>query len=78
MDAGIFLQTVMLLLLSEGLDSCAQIAWAEYHQTVADVLSLPPDHILASGMAIGYADPDGPMVSMPRANLGDLVTFLSD
>jgi Nitroreductase family len=29
MDAGIFLQSVMLLLRAEGLDSCPQIAWAD-------------------------------------------------
>lgn len=78
MDVGIFLQTVMLLVRSESLDSCAQIAWAEYHQTVADVLAPPHDHVLATGMAIGYADPDEPTVSMPRANPGEVVTFLSD
>jgi nitroreductase len=40
MDAGIFLQSVMLLLRAEGLHSCAQIAWAEYHCTVAEVTFL--------------------------------------
>jgi nitroreductase len=76
MDAGIFLQSVMLLLRAEGLDSCAQIAWAEYHRTVAEVIKPPDSHVLACGMSIGYADPLEPQLSMPRAALSEAVTFL--
>jgi nitroreductase len=53
MDVGIFLQSVMLLLREEGLHSCPQISWAEYHRTVADVLGPPDDHVLTCGMSIG-------------------------
>jgi nitroreductase len=76
MDAGIFLQSVMLLLRAEGLDSCPQIAWAEYHRTVAEVIKPPDGHLLACGMAIGYADPQEPKPPMPRAPLSEVATFL--
>jgi nitroreductase len=76
MDAGIFLQSVMLLLRVEGLDSCPQIAWAEYHRTVAQVIEPPNGHVLACGMSIGYADPQQPQPPMPRAPLPEVVTFL--
>ena len=76
MDAGIFLQSVMLLLRVEGLDSCAQIAWAEYHRTVTEVINPPDGHVLACGMSIGYADPQAPQPPMPRAPLSEIVTFL--
>ena len=76
MDAGIFLQSVMLLLRAEGLDSCAQIAWAEYHHTVAEIIKPPDGHVLACGMSIGYADPNEPQPPMPRASLSEVVTFL--
>ena len=76
MDAGIFLQSVMLLLRAEGLHSCAQIAWAEYHRTVAEVIRPPGRHLLACGMSIGYADPREPQPLMPRAPLSEVVTFL--
>jgi nitroreductase len=76
MDAGMFLQSVMLLLRAEGLDSCAQIAWAEYHRTVSEVIGPPAGHALACGMSIGYADPDEPQPSMPRTALCEAVTFL--
>ena len=75
MDIGIFLQSVMLLCRAEGLDSCPQIAWAEYHQTVAQVIQPPSELVLACGMSIGYADPDVPRVELPRAELSDLVKF---
>jgi nitroreductase len=78
MDAGIFLQSVMLLLRAEGLDSCPQIAWAEYHRTVAEVIKPPEGHVLACGMSIGYADPQEPQPPMPRAPLSEVVTFLDD
>ena len=77
MDAGIFLQSVMLLLRAEGLDSCPQIAWAEYHRTVAEVIKPPEGHVLACGMSIGYADPQEPQPPTPRAPLSELVTFLN-
>jgi nitroreductase len=76
MDAGIFLQSVMLLLRAEGLHSCPQIAWAEYHCTVAEVINPPDSHVLACGMSIGYADPQEPQPPMPRAPLSEVVTFL--
>jgi nitroreductase len=76
MDAGIFLQSVMLLLRAEGLDSCPQIAWAEYHRTVAQVIKPPQGHVLACGMSIGYADPHEPQPPMPRVPLSEVVTFL--
>jgi nitroreductase len=78
MDAGIFLQSVMLLLRAEGLGSCPQIAWAEYHRTVAEVIKPPNGHVLACGMSIGYADPLEPQPPMPRAPLSEVVTFLDN
>lgn len=75
MDAGGFLQTVMLLLRAEGMDSCPQIAWAEYHETVQEVLNPPEDLVLACGMSIGVADPNVPRPAMPRMPLSEAVTF---
>jgi nitroreductase len=74
-DVGIYLQTVMLLLRAEGLHSCAQEAWAEYHRSVAEVIEPPAERMLFCGMAIGFANP---MVAHPRirrAPLSEHVTF---
>jgi nitroreductase len=75
-DAGMYLQTVMLLLRSEGLHSCPQIAWAEYHCSVAEIIDPPPQRILYCGMSIGYIDPESHRPPIPRAPLSETVTFL--
>lgn len=76
-DIGMWLQTVMLLLREEGLDSCAQEAWAVYQQHIREHVTIPADHILFCGMSIGYRDPDAAVNSFPvsRAPLGSVVTF---
>jgi nitroreductase len=60
-DLGMYLQTVMLLLRGEGLDSCAQACWARYPVTIGQAIELPPERMLFCGMAIGYRDPDHPV-----------------
>lgn len=60
-DLGMYLQTVMLLLRAEGLDSCPQECWAIYPATVGSVLQLPPERMLFCGMAIGHRDPEHPV-----------------
>ncbi|MFI9251238.1 nitroreductase family protein [Streptomyces sp. NPDC053069] len=55
-DVGMYLQTVMLLLRSEGLHSCPQMAWSVYRETVAEILSPPDELIFFCGMSIGFED----------------------
>jgi len=55
-DVGMYMQTVMLLAVERGLDTCAQEFWARLPKTVGDFLKLPDDHMLFSGMALGYRD----------------------
>lgn len=75
-DVGMYLQTVMLLLRAEGLHSCAQMAWAKYHATVAQVLSPPDDALLFCGMSIGFEDAAVDDTRTGRAPLGETVTFV--
>ncbi len=76
-DLGMFLQTVMLLLRAEGLDSCAQEAWSVYPVTVGEFLGLPPERMLFCGMAIGYRNPEHPVNGLvtDRAPLEEFATF---
>jgi nitroreductase len=60
-DVGMFMQTFMLLAVEQGLDTCAQEYWARYPKTVARFVGLPDDHMLFSGMALGYADETAPI-----------------
>jgi nitroreductase len=60
-DVGMYMQTVMLLAVERGLDTCAQEFWARYHGTVERFIGLPEDHMLFSGMALGYRDETAPI-----------------
>jgi nitroreductase len=60
-DLGMYMQTVMLLAVERGLDTCPQEYWARYPQTLAQVLNLPEDHMVFSGMALGWRDEAAPI-----------------
>ncbi|MGX7952182.1 nitroreductase [Tsuneonella sp. HG249] len=76
-DIGMWLQTIMLLLREEGLDSCPQEAWAVYSKQIREVVAIPEEHIFFCGMAIGYRDPDAPVNCFPvaRAPLDEAVRW---
>ncbi|MBP0621672.1 nitroreductase [Cupriavidus consociatus] len=77
-DLGMYLQTVMLLLREEGLDSCAQECWAMYPETIGSFLQLPAERMLFTGMAIGYEDPGAPanQLRAARAPLTEFAEFI--
>lgn len=63
-DLGMYLTTLALLLREEGLDSCAQEAWAMHHETVDEFIDADPATMLFCGVAIGKRDPDHPVNSL--------------
>ena len=77
-DMGMWLQTVMLLLREEGLDSCAQEIWALYGTYMRQLLDIDDDHIFFCGMAIGHRDTDAPInkFDVPRVPLTDNIKIL--
>ncbi len=76
-DCGMYLQTLMLLLVEAGLDSCAQEAWALWPRTIGDFLGLPDRQMLFTGMAIGYRYAGAAVNNwpVPRAALAEFATF---
>ena len=56
LDFGMFLQSLMLAALDQGLATCPQAALAEYPQLIKPYLGLPENSILLCGMALGYED----------------------
>ena len=60
-DLGMFLQSVMLLLREEGLDSCAQECWSVYPKTIGRFIGIPTERMLFCGMAIGHANTAHPV-----------------
>jgi len=55
-DYGMFLQSLMLAAVEEGLATCPQAALGEYPAIVKEMLGYPDDSILLGGMALGYED----------------------
>ncbi len=60
-DLGMYMQTLMLLAVEAGLDTCAQEAWSVWPKTVAEVLGLDEGVMLFAGMALGRRDPAHPL-----------------
>jgi len=60
-DLGMYMQTLMLLAVGAGLATCPQEYWARFPKTVARFVGLPDDHMVFSGMALGYADEAAPI-----------------
>jgi nitroreductase len=77
---GMFMQTVMLLALEEGLHTCPQESWSAFHSTVAEAIGMPEDQMFYCGMAIGHADLDHPVNQWRtgRAPLEEIARFLVD
>lgn len=79
-DLGMFLQTVMLLFQEEGIDTCAQEAWAVWHKSVTEYVGAPDELMLFCGMAIGYRDPEALVNQLhtERAPLEEFATFIEE
>lgn len=78
-DMGMWLQTIMLLLREEGLDSCPQEWMSLYARLIKDHIGVSDEtHILFCGIAIGHRDPDAPINSFARERvpLDEQVKFL--
>jgi nitroreductase len=77
-DVGMWLQTIMLLLRGEGLDSCPQEYMGLYGRTIKSHLGLSDDTMLFCGIAIGHRDPDASVNTFDRERvaLGEQIRVL--
>jgi nitroreductase len=60
MDLGMFIQNLSLSARGMGLHTCAQAAFADYHDIIRRHLAIDSEQIVVCGMAIGYRDPNAP------------------
>lgn len=76
-DYGMFLQTLMLAAVDEGLSTCPQAALAEYPDIVRDELGYASHLLLLCGMALGYEDTSSPANSYrtPREEIHAFTRF---
>lgn len=78
-DVGMWLQTIMLLLREQGLDSCPQEFLSLYARVIKDFLGVSDEsHIFFCGLAIGYRDDSDAVnrFTRKRATLAEKVRFL--
>ncbi|MGD8567182.1 MAG: nitroreductase [Gammaproteobacteria bacterium] len=77
MDYGMFIQSVMLAAVDEGLASCPQASLGEYPDIVKDALGYSNDSILLCGMSLGYEDTDAPVngYRTPRDDVASFTRF---
>ena len=57
-DYGMFLQSVMLAAVDQGLATCPQASIADYPEIIKAELVYPEETVLLCGMALGYEDKD--------------------
>jgi nitroreductase len=55
------MQTVMLLAIEYGLDTCAQEIWSRWPRAAGKQVRPPEEQMLFSGMALGYRDGEHPI-----------------
>lgn len=66
-DVGMWLQTIMLLLREEGLDSCPQEFLAMHARLIKDSIGVSDEtHIFFCGIAIGYRAEENPVNGFAR------------
>ena len=77
LDLGMFLQNIMILARSHGLETCPQAAFSHFHETIRKYIEIGDDYIVVCGMAMGYADWSRPECSLvvEREPLANYVTF---
>ncbi len=74
MDYGMFLQSVMLAAVEQGLATCAQASIADYPEIIKSELSYGDDTVLLCGMALGYEDTDA-LVNSYRTEREEVDSF---
>ena len=77
-DVGIYLQTLMLVLVEHGLASCPQGALAFYPDEVKKIANIPEGNGIICGLSFGYEEVGAQInkVIMDRAPLADTVQFI--
>ncbi|UPZ26596.1 nitroreductase [Streptomyces sp. LRE541] len=75
-DAGMYVQTVMLLLRAEGLHSCPQVMWTQYRRTVSQLVGADDGRVLYCGVSVGFEKEGAPRLRTGRADVTETVSFL--
>ncbi|MCY3769174.1 MAG: nitroreductase [Gammaproteobacteria bacterium] len=79
LDIGMFIQSVMLAALDQGLATCPQASLGEYPEAVKRHVGYGDSHVLVCGMALGYEDCSDPVnhYRTAREEVSAFTRFLS-
>ena len=77
LDLGMFIGAFAIAARGEGLDTCPQAAFADFHAIIRRELAIPDREVVICGMALGHADEAAPVNRLvtERAPLTDFATF---
>jgi len=77
-DAGAYMQSIMLAAQEFGIDSCPQGSTTEFGRVVAQALEVPENLALLYSVVLGYEDKEAKINSYQpeRVSLEDSVTFI--
>lgn len=77
LDYGMFIQSIMLAAVDEGLATCPQAALGQFPDLVKDSLGYSRETVLICGMALGYEDKAAPINSYrtPREEVKSFTRF---
>ncbi len=80
LDYGMFLENVMLAARGQGLETCPQAAFANYHTVVREVVGIPESEAIICGMSLGKEDTSAPInqLETTRETVADFTTFHED
>lgn len=73
-DYGMFLQSLMLAAVDQGLATCPQASFADYPEIIKAELGYPEKTVLLCGMALGYEDKEA-LVNSYRTPREDVDSF---
>lgn len=76
-DAGLFLQALMLAARGAGMHTCAQASVIDFSPVLRENLAIPGDQLIVCGLALGYADQAHRLnhLHTPREPAGSFATF---
>jgi nitroreductase len=79
-DIGLFLQSLALAAVAEGLATCLQAAFIGHHATIRQVLGLHGQRKIICGVSLGYEDKTAAINTLrpPREVVSRFATFHSD
>lgn len=78
MAIAMLMQNIMLLAKAQGLDTCPQASWNDYHALILPILGAGDDEVFICGMSLGYADESDKVNQLmtTREPVEEFMTFL--